>query len=186
MQTTTYDYPPAYFPPAQEVSYIKPARGNREGGLDFLNSGLYKELVKRPSTDVIIERLIKHLTERLTKVGEIFEQKLLAHVDDFKGIDLDMVRKATYFVAQFGLLTNPDRFTVDLTDDASVVLTLRYAGNKDAYLELYFEPGIQEPVQHIVLISENKENIFAYNGDFLQSLSAFMNEMSSNTEHLAF
>jgi hypothetical protein len=179
MQATTCEYQPTYFPPVKELSYINPSKGHRSGeGLAFLNSGLYKEYIKRPSTDIVLERLHKYLSKRLIRLGEIFEQKLPAHLDDFIGIDLDVVRMATIFTAQFCLLTSPERFTVDFTEDASVALTLCYAENRNAYLGLYFEPGVSEPIQHNVLIFKNKENVFAYSGGFQEGLSAFMQEMS--------
>ncbi len=179
MLAPTTDVQTFDFPFKQELSYLNPSKAHHRGeSLAFLNSGLYKDWAKRPSDDIVIERLQKYLTKRLTRLRDIFEQKLQNHLNDFDGIDLDFVRMATVFTAQFSLLTNPERFTVDFTEDASVVLTLRYPNQKDAYLEMYFEPGVQQPVQLVVLVSENKQNVFAYNGSFLESLSAFMKQMS--------
>ncbi|MEZ4960433.1 MAG: hypothetical protein R2830_11500 [Saprospiraceae bacterium] len=179
MHAATYDFHPIHFPPAQEVSYLNPSKGQRRGEeLTFLNSGLYKEWVKRPTEDAVLELYIKHLNKRMKRLGEIFEEKLVGKADYFTGIDLEIVRMSAHFTAKFFLLTNPEKFTVDFTEDASVAFTLVYPGNKTAYLELYFEPGVREPVQHVVLISQNKENVFAYSGGFVESLTAFMNEMT--------
>ncbi len=187
MYAVTYDLQLTCFPPQQEVSYMNPTKGQRRGEeLTFLNSVLYKQWVKLPMEDAVRELYIKLLNKRMRKLGEIFEEKLKGRADYFAGIDLEIVRMSAHFTARFFLLTNPEKFTVDFTEDASVVFTLVYPGNKTAYLELYFECGIQEPVQHVVLISENKENIFAYTGSFLESLSAFMNEMSPDSVHIPF
>lgn len=179
MFSPTTDFQASDFPIKTELSYLNPSKGHHRGeGFAFLNSGLYKDWAKRPSDDIITEHPQKYLTKQLMRLGEIFEQKLKVHKNDFDGIDLNFVRKAAIFSALFCLRTNPEKFTVDFTEDSSVVLTLRYPNQKDAYLEMYFEPGVQQPVQLVVLVSENKQNVFAYNGSFLESLAAFMNYMS--------
>lgn len=113
------------------------------------------------------------ISTRWIKLKEIFVEKLSTHQAAFEGIDLNTVREATGFVVRFCLATTPEKITVDFTDDASAVITVRYPNQIDAYLEMYYEPGASEPVQHVVLISQNKTNTFAYDGAFLPALEAF-------------
>lgn len=188
MQATTTEFHPIYFPyTGTKTSLNTSGTHRRVGKVGFLNSALFKELPERPFQDLLAERRRDYLDSRLNRLEEIFKDKIEAHPDYFEGIDIESVKKSTFIVAEKVLqATNPERFTVDFTEDASVILTLIFPKNKNAYLELYFEPGIQEPVQHVVLISENKENVFAYTGSFLESLSAFMNEMSPVSLQISF
>lgn len=163
----------------QADSLLNPMMGQPQGEEpSFLNSDLYKEWANRPTNDAVRELYIMQLNKRLWKLGEIYEKKLSGKADYFDGIDLENVRRLAQLTAVFIFLTNPEKFTVDFTEDASVVFTLVYPEGKTAYLELYFKPGDQQPDQLVVLISENKKNVFAYSGGFIESLNAFLKEMS--------
>ena len=123
--------------------------------------------------NAIAEYFKQYLWKRLLKVAQSFEKKLPSHLAAFEGIDPNIVRTFTLFTTNLCLLTNPDKIGVDMTDEPSVFMTLVYP-DKNAYLECFFDPGKTQPVQVNINIYENKKAVFAYSGDFMESLKSFL------------
>ena len=146
--------------------------------LNLFNSELYKALLRQQlMQNAIVNYFKQHLEKRSMKIAQSFERKLKNHLASFEGIDLRGVRAASALTTTFCLLTNPEKIGLDLTEEPSVFITLVYPGGKNAYLEFYFEPGVQKPVQHNINIYENKKAVFAFSGEFEESLNAFLQQI---------
>ena len=173
------DYQPTYSPAKEAIYYQQTGACHRTGNeFPLYNSELYKDLMRQHLLkNAISDYLSQHLEKRSMKIAQSFEKKLKNHFAAFEGIDLRGVRAASAFATTFSLLTNPDKIGVDLTDEASVFITLIYPCGKNAYLEFFFEPGKFEPVQHNVNIYENKKVVFAFSGKFEESLRAFFQQI---------
>ena len=184
----TADFQPTYFP-AQETFLHQPISEGLRTGANFplYNSKLFKELHQQHILKNAINDYFKqHLEKRALKITQSFEKKLKNHLAAFEGVDLNIVRAAAAFSSTFCLLTNPEKFGIDLTNEPSVFITLVYPGAKNAYLEFFFDPGKTEPVQHNINIYENKKAVFAYSGGFLESLQAFFKQIPPASIEIMF
>ncbi|HFA50124.1 MAG TPA: hypothetical protein ENJ95_14030 [Bacteroidetes bacterium] len=129
----------------------------------------------RQQIDFLLGDYFQVMEKRLGQLLGQLEQKLENRGDMLAGIEVKAVQRAFSFLASWVLLTGPQKLSVDITADCSVFLTVLYPG-KNAYFELFFEAGKEEPVELVFNVYKNKKPVSAYGGKFADALAAFLNQ----------
>ncbi len=149
----------------------------------FINSAAFRELNEK---QLIYSALTEYINRRRAQTGDkmllSFVKKMASKMPLFESISINGINKAVTFVTLWVMLTNPEKASIDVTDDQSVVFTIIYPNGEDAYLELFFEAGESEPVQHNLAIYKQGEPVFAFGGSFQQTLVKFLGRYGQQIE----
>ncbi len=151
---------------------------------DYIQGAWIKSFGAHPSEITVYKPYFRELLDdllkdyfletdvRYRKVILRLEKKLADGNDSFKNINSNAVLAYSSFFLSWALLTNPEKISADVTGDSSVFFTVMYPG-KNAYFELFFAKGQEEPEEVVYNVYQDKIPVDAYSGKFTDTLKAF-------------
>lgn len=173
------DNPSIYYNAQEKIEQILPPKTDSTANdLSSYNSSSFNSLRQQePFEYAPSDYIQQNFEKRGLKIAQSFEKKLINNLSFFNQIDLRIVRATAIFATTLLIRTNPEKIGIDPTNEPSILFTLTYSGNKNAYLEFFFESESLEPVQTNIIIYENKKAIFAFGGKFKESIEAFFEQI---------
>ena len=170
-----------YFPAQETLQYVQTTNYCSVDEQLTLNSSIFQHLTKEEILkNAIINYYYNHIERRIRKLSHSAELKLKKQTDAFKAIDLNLVRYYTALTSSYCLLTQPNKIAIDVTSDPSVFFTLKYENKKNAYLEIFFDNENEGQIQLNANIYQDKELVFAYGGEYLNTFKAFLKQVPIN------
>lgn len=140
--------------------------------------GSYREIIIRTITNktelpfitTIEDFWLENKERQFIKLYSEFLVKWSKHKANFSTFGQAFVFDKIKIVIDRFLTLRPSYITFDLTDDCSVFFQA-LVGGKNIYLELFFTSDVEEDVEAILNVYQNRECVFAYGGTIENTFS---------------